>query len=214
MVQRPQRNATGDIDHEYRAIEATLLASARGRWFLAEHGRRARRLDNALIEDAITRLKASMREPTALIDQLKAQLTVVRGIIADVYAALSARPVQARGPSPVDADGVLTALSGPSAAGSPAPTINQSILTASETVHELAWTLQGREGRDFDQSTLEAIARQVISIYAMSRHQALDTEFTLRLTDRLMAADEQLAAVLDTLRHEDTAGVAPAADAP
>ena len=28
-----------DIETEYRSIEAALLESARGRWFLAEHGR-------------------------------------------------------------------------------------------------------------------------------------------------------------------------------
>ena len=32
---------------EYRAIEAALLESARGRWFLAEHSRRARRIGAA-----------------------------------------------------------------------------------------------------------------------------------------------------------------------
>ena len=33
-----------DPEHEYRAIERALVETARGRWFLAEHGRRARRL--------------------------------------------------------------------------------------------------------------------------------------------------------------------------
>jgi hypothetical protein len=42
----------------------------------------------------------------------------------------------------------------------------------------------------------------VAAIYAMSRHQAVDTEFTLRLVAHLAAADDQLAAILDTLRHE------------
>ena len=52
---------TPETDDEYRAIEAALLESARGRWFLAEHGRRARRLDSALLEDAIGRLQTSLR---------------------------------------------------------------------------------------------------------------------------------------------------------
>jgi hypothetical protein len=195
LAQKHERIAAVDSDPEYRAIEATLLASARGRWFLAEHGRRARRLDNALIEDAITRLNASLREPSALIEQLAGRIEAVRALISDVQAALAARPLAPRGPSPLDRDGA--AMGAP-----PGPTLTQSILAASETVHELAWTLQGREGRDFDQSTLETIARQVAAIYAMSRHQAVDTEFTLRLVAHLAAADDQLAAILDTLRHE------------
>jgi hypothetical protein len=45
MQQPSQPHApTGfDNDTEYRAIEQALLETPRGRWFLAEHGRRARR---------------------------------------------------------------------------------------------------------------------------------------------------------------------------
>lgn len=32
-------------EQEYRAIERALVETARGRWFLRQHGRRARRLD-------------------------------------------------------------------------------------------------------------------------------------------------------------------------
>ena len=67
-----------DTETEYRAIEATLLETVRGRWFLAEHGRRARRLDSALLEDAIRRLQASLREPPALLGQLKGEIEAVR----------------------------------------------------------------------------------------------------------------------------------------
>ena len=46
------QNATSeiglDVEQEYRAIEAALLDNPRGRWFLAEHGRRSRRLDSVL----------------------------------------------------------------------------------------------------------------------------------------------------------------------
>lgn len=52
-----------DSEAEYRAIEQTLLGTARGRWFLAEHGRRARRLDMTLLEDAIGRLSSSLTQP-------------------------------------------------------------------------------------------------------------------------------------------------------
>ena len=68
-----------DTETEYRAIEATLLETVRGRWFLAEHGRRARRLDSALLEDAIRRLQASLREPPALLGQLKGEIEAVQG---------------------------------------------------------------------------------------------------------------------------------------
>ncbi|HEY8194310.1 MAG TPA: hypothetical protein VIF13_04615, partial [Hyphomicrobium sp.] len=81
-----------DTETEYRAIEATLLETARGRWFLAEHGRRARRLDSTLLEDAIRRLQGSLREPPALLGQLKAEIETVKANLADTRARLMARP--------------------------------------------------------------------------------------------------------------------------
>jgi hypothetical protein len=185
-VQDSHRNPIADTDPEYRAIEATLLATARGRWFLAEHGRRARRLDSALLEDALGRLRSSLKEPTALLDQFNAQLGDVRGLIAEVQAALARRPVAHRG-------GTGTA---------PQPSHPQGILFAAEQLHEFAWTLQGREGRDFDHSTCEQIARQAAAIYALSRAQAGDTEYTLELLAKLAAADDRIGSLLDSLEHE------------
>jgi hypothetical protein len=66
-MQRLSPATSDDSETEYRAIEAALLESARGRWLLAEHGRRARRLDSALFEDAIVRLQSSLRQPPALL---------------------------------------------------------------------------------------------------------------------------------------------------
>ena len=192
-MHKPQRSAIADADQEYRAIEATLLESARGRWFLAEHGRRARRLDNALLDETIQRLKSSLREPMAMISQLGAELEAVRGQIGDIRLALLERPI-ARPAAAGDAPQPATAV--------------QNILQAAETIHELAWTLQGREGRDFDQRTCEEIARQVVAIYGLARAQASETEFTLDLVARLTAAQERLARLVDILANE--AAVDPA----
>jgi hypothetical protein len=191
LVTKSQRNASGDSEQEYRAIEATLLASPRGRWFLAEHGRRARRLDNAMLEDAIGRLTSSLREPTALIDQLRTQIESIRSIILKVQGDLTTRPLASRGGA---SGGAGTAAE---------PNFAQRILSAAEDMHELAWTLQGREGRDFNQLTLERISRQVVSIYALSRHQAVDTEYTLQLVQQLAQADSHVVALLDVLALED-----------
>ncbi len=176
-----------DPEREYRAIEATLLATSRGRWFLAEHGRRAMRIDGALLEDAIQRLKTSLREPTALIDQLERELTLVRGELDSARAALTARPAV------------------PAAGAGPDSSV-QRILSAAQQMHELAWTLQGREGQDFDQSTCEQIARQAVAVYALSREQATATEHTLALLDRLSAAGARLDGLLRSLDLERKSG--------
>jgi hypothetical protein len=186
-VQKPQRSTTPDSDQEYRAIEVTLLETSRGRWFLAEHGRRARRLDNALLEDALHRLKSSLRPPEALVSQVRGELESLRSELDAVRAALVERPVHM--PSAGTAQ--------PEAASQV-----QRILSAAESVHELAWTLQGKPGRDFDQRTCEEIARQVVAIYALSRSQASQTETTLNCVAQLEAATTRIAALIDALSIE------------
>lgn len=86
----------------------------------------------------------------------------------------------------------------------------QSILQASEQVHELAWTLQGREGRDFDQRTFEQIARQVVALYAMARQQSSELEHRQDLLGKLAIAEERIGALLDAVDHEVNAGRGPA----
>jgi len=181
-----------DSEGEYRSIETALLATARGRWFLAEHGRRARRVDNALLQDAMSRLSASLREPTAVAERLKSQLNLVREAIKEITAAV-ASPRGTLATPVVKSDAAR-------------PSIAQSILNASEQVHELAWTLQGREGRDFDQRALEQIARQVVAIYALARQQAADTEYRQDLLGKLAIAEERIAALIETIEYEVNSG--------
>ena len=187
-VNKPQRETADETDQEYRAIEATLLGSARGRWFLAEHGRRARRMDSVLLEDALARLKTSLREPTGLLMQLAAEIELVRDAVATARASLMQR------------DGAATSgRTSEAPAGAP---VVQRLLRLAEDMHELTWTLQGREGRDFDQGTCEQIARQAASMYALSVLQGGHTEARLDVAARLDAAERRLAALLDMIGHE------------
>jgi hypothetical protein len=181
-VHRPQRTPPLDADDEYRAIEATLLETARGRWFLAEHGRRARRLDNALLEDALSRLKSSLREPLALIERLTLELAAAQRLIAAAREELMAKPNSG-------------------AVGADAPATAQ-LLGLAEDVHVLTWSLQGREGIDFDQATCEQIARRAAALYALSGHQARKTEVKREILDKLEDAERRLARLGDSLTLE------------
>jgi hypothetical protein len=167
---------TDDIETEYRAIEATLLETARGRWFLAEHGRRARRLDSALLEDAIQRLQSSLRQPPALLGQLKAEIESVRAQMAETRTALLARPT-------VD-EGVL-------------PT--HAMLKAAEDIHDIAWSLQANP---FDPQGCEQIARNAGKLYAMSQSQASQSNRVVAAVGALEASANKLEGVLESILHE------------
>lgn len=193
-MQSPAIIAADATEQEYRAIEATLLQTARGRWFLSEHGRRARRLDSRQLEDALQRLQSTLREPPALLGQLKAELEAVQSLIGDSKRRATSRPAQA---APAhDAGG-----------SSVAPDVGPgSILRAAEDIHELAWAVQSG-APDADRSA--EIARHAARLYAMSLQQAVESERVQRLVTSLDEATRKIGAVLETIAHESHDGEVP-----
>lgn len=168
-----------DSDGEYRAIEATLSETARGRWFLAEHGRRARRLDSALLDDAIVRLQASLRQPPALLGQLKAEIEDVRTKLQATRAHLLAKQ--------------------PSMAGSADVNAPQTILKAAEDIHDIAWALQANP---FDAKGCEEIARNASRLYVTSQAHAIESSRIQSTTAALDDAASRIEAILETIMHE------------
>lgn len=170
-----------DSDGEYRAIEAALSETARGRWFLAEHGRRARRLDSALLDDAIVRLQASLRQPPALLGQLKAEMEDVKQHLAVTRSALLAKSAPAHGAIAVS------------------DTAPQSILKAAEDIHDIAWSLQANP---FDPKGCEEIARNASRLYVASQAQAMELARVQATAAALDMAVARVEAILETVIHE------------
>lgn len=189
-MNRPSPSTAQETDEEYRTIEAALLESARGRWFLAEHGRRARRLDSALLEDAIGRLQTSLRDPPALLNQLQNELSDLKSHIVALRAELLAKP--------------HPQLTAASTVEGLAP---RDILKAAEDVHEIAWSLQANP---FDPKGCEEIARSAARLYTLSQEQATHSNRTLAISQALEGAIAKVDAVLETLDHERRIDATPA----
>lgn len=182
---RPSPSPAQETDDEYRAIETALLESARGRWFLAEHGRRARRLDSALLEDAIGRLQTSLREPPALLDQLQGELDGLKS-----HLNVLREEMLARTHGPLAGGGAADDGSAP-----------RNILKAVEDVHEIAWSLQANP---FDPKGCEEIARNAAKLYTLSQDQAAHAARTLAIAEAIEGAMKRVDAVLETIHHERT----------
>jgi len=192
-MQQPMTSQPFDAEKEYRAIEATLLETATGRWFLAEHGRRSRRLDSAALEDAIGKLKSTIRQPPAVLQQLQAEIGELRLFLAQTREEIMAKQTAAAAAALHKPEGD-TAPKGDAAA-----TPINAIMRAAEDMHELAWGLQSRE---IHPEACEAIGRQAATIYAISMQQAAISERVLKLAATLDTAGSRVAAVLETLSHE------------
>ncbi len=181
-MHRHSSATTDDSETEYRTIESALLESARGRWFLAEHGRRARRLDSALLEDAIGRLQTSLRQPPALLGQLRSEIETLKTYLAETRAALMSR----------------TATTGTATNGT-GDTSPHAILKAAEDIHDIAWALQANP---FDPKGCEEIARNAGRLYVLSQSQAVESDRTLKTAAAIDAAGQRLEAMLETVIHE------------
>jgi hypothetical protein len=176
-----------EADDEYRAIEAALLETPRGRWFLTEHGRRSRRVDSGVLDDVINRLQASLREPPALLSVLRSDVERLRGFVADqrndIANAAAGLISQSNTGHPVEAAAHHSA----------------NMLTAAEDLHALVWSLRDQvPNPDF----CEAIARQASRIYAMSHAQAVESARAAQFTTALDETYHRLSALLETILFE------------
>ncbi len=179
MIASAELEPVFDTAEEYRAIEAALLETARGRWFLSEHSRRSRRLETSQLESAISQLKSSMREPPALLGRLETELAALKAMVEVAKASLTARD---KSPDPVGA-----------------PTTSASLLGAAEQLHELVWSLQSDE---IDADLCERIGRQATSIFALTAKQAEEARRAQAYAKTLDALADRVSAVLETILLE------------
>lgn len=192
MTQRLEVEPSLDAETEYRAIEAALLETERGRWFLAEHGRRSRRSETREIEDALLRLKSSLRDPPALLERVKSELAEIGLLIANAREQVLARePEQAAG------SGQGGPGQGGPGQGEPRPTV--ALLETAASLHELVWSLQARE---IDADVCERVGRQAAAIQALSMRQAAESRRALRHAETLDTIAARLIEAIDAIDQD------------
>jgi hypothetical protein len=106
-------------EEDYEAIEAAVMDTARGRWFLSEYARRNRTANTAQVLEAIAGLEQKLGKPQTVPDDgLKNQLREIIEAIAGLQKNLA----------PTGADKRKEAA--------------QQILASAEEVQEAAWSLR------------------------------------------------------------------------
>src|SRR5687767_8669536 len=87
----------GDLDFD--TIEAAVMETVRGRWFLKEYARRNRNADTQAVLEAVDRLKEPGLDGTALA-HLKAELQEMAAAIRQTKEEIRSFPVVDDGDSP------------------------------------------------------------------------------------------------------------------
>ena len=176
---------------DYEAIEAAVMETNRGRWFLAEYARRNRHADTKMLLTAIDRLEAAIRgERTAeSVDRIRFDLVEMAKAIARTKAEIAAiKPDGEQHGKFGEATEELDSIVGATEAAT------SDILAAAEHVQEVAWTLreQGLEAEVCDLLDAKATA-----IYTACSFQDLTGQRTRKVIQVLRYLEGRINAMID-----------------
>jgi len=124
---------------DYGAIEAAVMETVRGRWFLAEYARRNRHADTLMLIAALDRIEAAVRGEGSVdsVDRIRFDLVDMAKAIARTKAEIAAIKPDAEhhgkfGEATEELDSIVQATE----------SATSDILAAAEQVQEIAWTLR------------------------------------------------------------------------
>jgi chemotaxis regulatin CheY-phosphate phosphatase CheZ len=194
--------SSGENESAYAQIEAAVMETARGRWFLAEFARRNRHAETDVILAAIEKLQNNIvsRAPAANPVVSHAPVAIsdrLHNDILDMARAIAAtqREIQAIG-----ANGTTTTthISASDELDNVVHTTEQattSILAAAEKVQEFAWTLRENAGNAEDCDLLDRCATE---IYTACGFQDLTAQRIAKVVEALSFIDHRLKTLLVT----------------
>jgi hypothetical protein len=169
---------------DYEAIEAAVMETARGRWFLAEFARRNRTADTGQLLQAIGRLEQAVaaERHAPLLDRVRHDLVEMAGTIARAKTEIAALRGPDHAPAPL-----FTASEALDAILRTTERATSDILEAAENVQEAAWTLREQGA---DPALCDELDRHATGIYTACSFQDLTAQRTQK--------------VLQTLRYLET----------
>jgi chemotaxis protein CheZ len=189
MPQPPALMPLSEADYEL--IEAAVMETGRGRWFLAEYARRNRHSDTMTLLGAIGRIEAAIRgERTAQsVDRIRFDLFEMAKAIARTKAEIAAIK-----PEPEDAGkfGEVTAELDSIVQTTEAAT--SDILAAAERIQEIAWTLREQ---GIEPEVCDLINAKATDIYIACTFQDLTGQRTGKVIQVLRYLEGRINAMID-----------------
>ena len=178
-------------DADYEAIEAAVVETNRGRWFLAEYARRNRHADTKMLLTAIDRIEAAIRgERTAeSVDRIRFDLVEMAKAIARTKAEIAAiKPdIDQAGKFGEATEELDSIVSTTEAATS-------DILAAAEQIQEVAWTLREQ---GLDPEVCDLLDAKATAVYTACSFQDLTGQRTRKVIQVLRYLEGRINAMID-----------------
>jgi chemotaxis protein CheZ len=175
---------------DYEAIEAAVMETARGRWFLAEYARRNRNADTTMLLKALDRIEATIggKKSVEPVDRIRFDLIEMSKAIARTKTEIASIKPDAGdhgkfGEASEELDSVVQATE----------TATSDILACAERIQEIAWTLreQGVESEVCD--LLDANATEV---YTACSFQDITGQRTRKVIGVLRYLEDRINAMI------------------
>ncbi len=192
-------------DTDYDAIEAAVMETGRGRWFLAEFARRNRTADTGMLLEAIQRLEQSVGGERAMVaaERVRQDLMEMAKIIAQLKIELASDdPEVNRFEQATEAlDAVVRTTE----------SATSSILEAAEQIQEIAWTLReaGADG-----AACDTLDQRAADIYTACSFQDLTAQRTKKVVLTMRSIEGRINGLVDAWSTGDAPRPAPVGDIP
>ncbi|AXS41249.1 protein phosphatase CheZ [Breoghania sp. L-A4] len=173
-------------EEDYEAIEAAVMETARGRWFLSEFAQRNRSADTNVLLDAIQKLDKSMRR-----ERKGPQINRIQLDLADMQEAITRTKqeiAQIKHESD-DGDRFTEASNELDAIISQTEGATQDILNTTEKIQELAWTLREQ---GIDEKVCDDIDAHTTDIYMACSFQDLTGQRTQKVVQVLRYLESRI----------------------
>jgi chemotaxis protein CheZ len=182
------------LDAEYAAVEAVLLDSARGRWFLSEYARRNRAADTEMLLDAIAKLELAVLRPQRRYqDQMLSELIEMSEAIARARREIAAiKPPNQLLAATEELDNIVEATE----------KATSDILAGAEEIQEVAWTLRER-GTDIE--LCDKIDQRATDIYTACSFQDITGQRTGKVVRALRFIEQRINAMIEIWGVDDIA---------
>jgi chemotaxis protein CheZ len=175
---------------DYEAIEAAVMETARGRWFLAEYARRNRHADTTMLLKALDRIESTIGGTKTVepVERIRFDLVEMSKAIARTKTEIASIKPDADdhgkfGEASEELDSVVQATE----------KATSDILACAERIQEIAWTLreQGVEGEVCD--LLDANATEV---YTACSFQDITGQRTRKVINVLRYLEDRINAMI------------------
>jgi hypothetical protein len=195
-------------DADFEQIEAAVMETARGRWFLAEFARRNRHADTEVLLAAVARVERGVSEQHqhAGLERFRTDLADMSAAIADARAEISSLPDPLRDHHAGlgEASHELDAITGT------IETATTEILAATEAIQDVTWAM--RES-GVESALCDSIDEQATNIYTACSFQDLTAQRTGKVVMLLRFLEGRIHAMTEIwgLRAQDGGKAAPGA---